>query len=41
MSDCDDLDKPKSNCGIVGVYGHADAAVYAYQCLYALQHRGQ
>ena len=36
-----DLDKPKSNCGIVGVYGHADAAVYAYQCLYALQHRGQ
>ncbi|MFQ5676086.1 MAG: amidophosphoribosyltransferase [bacterium] len=36
-----DLDKPRSNCGIVGVYGHSDAAVYAYQCLYALQHRGQ
>lgn len=36
-----ELDKPKSNCGVVGVYGHADASLYAYQCLYALQHRGQ
>jgi len=37
----DDLDKPRSNCAVVGVYGHQDAALYAYQCLYALQHRGQ
>jgi len=36
-----ELDKPKSNCGIVGVYGHQDASIYAYQSLYALQHRGQ
>ncbi len=36
-----DLDKPQCNCGIVGVYGHRDAAIFAYQALYALQHRGQ
>lgn len=36
-----DLDKPRSNCGIVGVYGHPDASIFTYQCLYALQHRGQ
>jgi amidophosphoribosyltransferase len=36
-----EIDKPESNCGIVGVYGHSEAAVYAYQSLYALQHRGQ
>ncbi len=36
-----ELDKPKSNCGIVAVYGHEDASIYAYQALYALQHRGQ
>ncbi|MFQ5768901.1 MAG: amidophosphoribosyltransferase, partial [bacterium] len=36
-----DSDKPKSNCGIVGVYGHPDASLFAYQALYALQHRGQ
>lgn len=41
MKRINDIDKPKSNCGIVGVYGHQDAAVYTYQCLYALQHRGQ
>lgn len=35
------MDKPKSNCGIVGVYGHPDASIFAYQSLYALQHRGQ
>ncbi|RMD94598.1 MAG: amidophosphoribosyltransferase, partial [Calditrichaeota bacterium] len=34
-------DKPHSNCAVVGVYGHADASLYTYQCLYALQHRGQ
>lgn len=41
MSRREHLDKPKSNCGIVGVYGHEDASIYAYQALYALQHRGQ
>lgn len=34
-------DKPRSNCGIVGVYGHPEAARIAYLSLYALQHRGQ
>jgi len=28
-------------CGIVGIYGHPEAANIAYLCLYALQHRGQ
>jgi len=28
-------------CGIVGVFGHPDAAHLAYMGLYALQHRGQ
>ncbi len=36
-----EIDKPRSNCGIVGVYGNSDAARLAYLCLYALQHRGQ
>ncbi|MFC1553902.1 amidophosphoribosyltransferase [candidate division KSB1 bacterium] len=31
----------KANCGVVGVYGHKDAAQLSYLCLYALQHRGQ
>ena len=34
-------DKPRCNCGVVGVFGHPDAAIFAYQGLYALQHRGQ
>ena len=37
----DDFDKPQCNCGIMGVYGHPDAALFAYQGLFALQHRGQ
>lgn len=37
----EELDKPQCNCAVVGVYGHPDASLYAYQCLYALQHRGQ
>jgi len=36
-----DLDKPRPNCGVIGVFGHPDAAFFAYQGLYALQHRGQ
>ena len=29
------------HCGVMGVYGHAEAAKLAYLGLYALQHRGQ
>ena len=36
-----ELDKPQSNCGIVGVFGESDAAHLTYLGLYALQHRGQ
>jgi amidophosphoribosyltransferase len=35
------LDKFQDECGVVGVYGHNDAANLAYLGLYALQHRGQ
>lgn len=28
-------------CGIVGIYNNEEASTLAYQCLYALQHRGQ
>ncbi|MFQ5631696.1 MAG: hypothetical protein ACE5I1_23235, partial [bacterium] len=35
------LDKPQSNCGVVGIYGSKEAAKLAYLSLYALQHRGQ
>ncbi len=34
-------DKPGENCGIVGIYGHREAARLAYLGLSALQHRGQ
>lgn len=37
----DILDKPSEFCGVVGVYGTPDAAINAYLCLHALQHRGQ
>ncbi len=37
----DDLDKPRSNCGVVGIYGSPEAAKLAYLSLYSLQHRGQ
>src|SRR5258708_26950107 len=32
---------PRAMCGIVGIYGHPEAANLAYLGLYALQHRGQ
>ncbi len=32
---------PHEECGIVGVYGHPEAAKLTYLGLYALQHRGQ
>ena len=35
------LDKPRSNCAIVGVYGNKEAAKLAYLALYSMQHRGQ
>jgi len=34
-------DKLREECGVVGVWGHAEAANLAYLGLYALQHRGQ
>lgn len=35
------LDKFRDECGVFGIYGHADAARLSYLGLYALQHRGQ
>jgi amidophosphoribosyltransferase len=35
------LDKLHEECGVFGIYGHAEAAKMAYLGLYALQHRGQ
>lgn len=31
----------KEHCGIIGIYGHPEAAEMAYLGLYSLQHRGQ
>ncbi|MBI4514391.1 MAG: amidophosphoribosyltransferase [Deltaproteobacteria bacterium] len=35
------LDRFHEECGVVGVYGHPEAANLVYLSLYALQHRGQ
>src|SRR5918999_3127322 len=35
------LDKFREECGVFGIYGHAEAAKLTYLGLYALQHRGQ
>jgi amidophosphoribosyltransferase len=35
------FDKFREECGVFGIYGHAEAAKMAYLGLYALQHRGQ
>src|ERR687893_5466 len=35
------LDKFKDECGVFGIFGHAEAANLTYLGLYALQHRGQ
>ncbi len=35
------LDRFHEECGVVGIYGHPEAANLAYLALYALQHRGQ
>jgi amidophosphoribosyltransferase len=37
----EEIDKPESNCGVVGVYGDAAASTLTYYGLHALQHRGQ
>lgn len=37
----EEIDKPRSNCGVVGIFGASDAATLAYYGLHALQHRGQ
>ena len=37
---CDD-DRFHEECGVVGIYGHPEAANLAYLALYAQQHRGQ
>src|SRR5258708_9303065 len=34
-------DKFRDECGVFGIYGHADAARLTYLGLYALQHRRQ
>ena len=34
-------DKLREECGVFGIFGHADAARLTYLGLYALQHRGQ
>ncbi len=36
-----DLDKPKSNCAIFGIFDHEQASLMTYYGLHALQHRGQ
>jgi len=38
---CDDACKPRHECGLCGIYHHAEAAKLAYFGLFALQHRGQ
>src|SRR5918993_2883515 len=35
------VDKFREECGVFGIYGHAEAANLTYLGLYALQHRGQ
>ncbi|MBI3050010.1 MAG: amidophosphoribosyltransferase [Acidobacteria bacterium] len=35
------LDKFREECGVFGIFGHAEAANLTYLGLYALQHRGQ
>lgn len=39
--DYDDDDKPREECGVVGIFGDEEAARLCYLALHALQHRGQ
>jgi amidophosphoribosyltransferase len=41
QDDVTPFDKLREECGVMAVYGHADAARMTYWGLYALQHRGQ
>ncbi|MDO9210269.1 MAG: hypothetical protein Q7V48_05900, partial [Deltaproteobacteria bacterium] len=34
-------DHPKEECGVFGIFNHAEASNLTYLGLYALQHRGQ
>ncbi|HJY63897.1 MAG TPA: amidophosphoribosyltransferase [Ignavibacteria bacterium] len=36
-----EIDKPRSNCAIFGIYNHPEASVMTYYVLHAQQHRGQ
>ncbi|GAB4837822.1 Microtubule bundling protein [Ancistrocladus abbreviatus] len=36
-----DSDKPREECGVVGIYGDPEASRLCYLALHALQHRGQ
>ncbi len=36
-----EYEKPREACGVVGVFGHPEAAKLVYLALYSLQHRGQ
>ncbi|KAF5727178.1 GLN phosphoribosyl pyrophosphate amidotransferase 1 [Tripterygium wilfordii] len=37
----EDDDKPREECGVVGIYGDPEASRLCYLALHALQHRGQ
>ncbi|MBA0733131.1 hypothetical protein Gogos_017170 [Gossypium gossypioides] len=37
----DDNDKPREECGVVGIFGDPEASRLCYLALHALQHRGQ
>ncbi|KAK9942792.1 hypothetical protein M0R45_008440 [Rubus argutus] len=39
--DYDDDEKPREECGVVGIYGDPEASRLCYLALHALQHRGQ
>ncbi|GAY63776.1 hypothetical protein CUMW_228350, partial [Citrus unshiu] len=39
--DDDDDDKPREECGVVGIYGDPEASCLCYLALHAMQHRGQ
>ena len=36
-----EADRLREECGVFGIYGHADAAALTALGLHALQHRGQ
>ncbi|KAM7259915.1 hypothetical protein ACFE04_015656 [Oxalis oulophora] len=41
IHDDDDDDKPREECGVVGIFGDPEASRLCYLALHALQHRGQ